>query len=39
MRAVNLSSTAPIRIGAKHDRSGNNDQYHGQLDDVFVRML
>jgi hypothetical protein len=39
MAPVSLSSTAPVTIGAKYVTVHANDQYHGQLDDVFMRLL
>ncbi|WP_162799320.1 LamG-like jellyroll fold domain-containing protein [Nocardioides sp. 616] len=34
----NLSSAAPVRLGGKDVTSIDNDQLHGRLDDVFVRI-
>lgn len=39
MPAVNLSNGAAVTIGAKSVTTRDNDQYHGTLDDVFMRVL
>jgi Laminin G domain len=33
-----LSSAAPVRVGGKDVTSAENDQFHGRLDEVFVRI-
>lgn len=33
-----LSNTAPVRVGGKYITDDDNDQFHGLLDDVFVRV-
>ena len=37
--AVRLSSSAPVTVGAKAVDSRDNDQFHGVVDDVFMRLL
>ena len=37
--AVNVSSSAPVTVGAKSVKAQNNDQFFGILDDVFMRVL
>ena len=39
MAPVNLASTARVTVGAKHLTWQDNDQYHGVLDDVWMRLL
>jgi hypothetical protein len=39
MPAVDLTSTAPVTIGAKWVTTANNDQFQGTIDDVLMTVL
>ena len=36
---VRLSSSAPVTIGAKSVESRDNDQFHGVVDEIFMRLI
>jgi hypothetical protein len=38
MPTVRLSNDSPVRIAGKLASREDNDQFHGELDDVFVQI-